>query len=99
VVEFKKTQAYDDWLKQLDLQARARIVARVTRFEATGRPGDNAPVGEGVREIKLDFGPGYRVYYIELEATIILLGGDKSTQRKDIKRAKLYAQYWKGQKP
>lgn len=96
---FIKTQAFDDWLKSLkDRQARTRIDARVFRFEETGHPGDTKPVGEGVCEMRLDFGPGYRVYYIVLRRTVILLGGSKSTQVSDIETAKQFAGYWKGQK-
>jgi len=97
VVDFVKTQAYDDWLKSLDLQIQVRIVTRVTKFEATGHPGDAKSVGEGIMEMRFAFGPGYRVYYAVLKQTVILLGGDKSTQAKDIKTAKGFAKYWKGQ--
>jgi putative addiction module killer protein len=94
-----KTQAFDDWLKSLkDNQARARITARVIRFEAIGHAGDTKPVGDGVMEMRFDFGPGYRVYYIVLKRTVILLGGSKSTQVSDIETAKQFATYWKGQK-
>jgi putative addiction module killer protein len=97
VVDFVKTQAYEDWLRSLDLQTQVRIVTRVTKFESTGHPGDAKPVGEGVMEMRLAFGPGYRVYYAVLKQTVILLGGNKSTQTKDIKTAKEFARYWKGQ--
>lgn len=60
---------------------------------------DFEPVGEGVSEMRIRFGPGYRVYYIARAKTVILLGGDKSTQKKDIKTAKEFANYWKGRKP
>lgn len=88
MVAFIRTQAYDNWLKSLGGNVQGRIVARVSKFETSGHP----------MEMRLDFGPGYRVYYMVLKQTVILLGGDKSTQAKDIKTAKDYAKYWKGQK-
>jgi putative addiction module killer protein len=94
-----KTQAFDDWLKSLkDSQTRARITARIIKFEATGHAGDTKPVGDGIMEMRFNFGPGYRVYYIVLKRTVILLGGNKSTQVSDIGMAKQFAIYWKGQK-
>lgn len=83
---------YDDWLDGLrDAKGRARIQVRVDRIEK-GNFGDCKPVGEGVLELKMDFGPGYRVYFAEDGPTVVLLliGGDKSTQPKDIKTAKAY---------
>lgn len=70
------------------MRARARVLARIERL-ATGNPGDVAPVGEGVSELRIDYGPGYRVYYKQFgEFLVILLaGGDKQTQTKDIKIA------------
>ncbi|MGE0241624.1 MAG: type II toxin-antitoxin system RelE/ParE family toxin [Parvibaculaceae bacterium] len=98
MTEFIRTQAFDDWLARLKgQQARTRIAARIFRFEETGHPGDTKAVGEGVREMRFDFGPGYRVYYIVLRRTVILLGGSKSTQVSDIETAKQFADYWKGQ--
>jgi putative addiction module killer protein len=81
------------WLDSLrDRQARVRIKKRIDRV-GLGNLGDFKPVGEGVMELRIDFGPGYRVYFAQIEATIVLLlcGGDKSTQEQDISRAK---QYW-----
>jgi putative addiction module killer protein len=98
VVDFIRTQAYEDWLTGLDHKARARIVARVSAFEATGHAGDAKSVGGGVMEMRLAFGPGYRVYYTVLARTVMLLGGDKSTQTRDIRKAKEYAEFWKGQR-
>ncbi len=99
MVDLIKTQAFDDWLKSLkDSQARARITARVIRLETTSHAGDTKPVGDGVMEMRFDFSPGYRVYYIVLKHTVILLGGNKSTQVSDIEKAKQFATYWKGQK-
>ena len=90
------TEAFDNWLSNLkDRKASARIVARLIRFESTGHAGATKPVGDGVMEMRFDFGPGYRVYYIVLKDSVILLGGDKSTQTADIARAKNFASYWK----
>ena len=71
-----------------DLSARARIQARIERL-AAGNAGDAAPVGEGVSELRIDFGPGYRVYYKRSGRSVVVLlaGGDKSTQRADIRLA------------
>ena len=80
------TEAFDTWLSDLrDGQGRARIQARVDRA-AAGNLGTCAPVGEGVSEMKIDVGPGYRVYFVQRghELIILLAGGDKSTQVKDI---------------
>lgn len=78
-----------------DRKASARIVARLIKFESTGHAGDTKPVSNGVMEMRFDLGPGYRVYYIVLKDTVILLGGDKSTQTADIAKAKKFAIYWK----
>jgi putative addiction module killer protein len=81
-----------DWLQGLqDRQARTRIEARLARV-ATGNLGDVKPVGEGVMELRIDWGPGYRVYFSRSGQVIVLLlcGGDKRTQQKDIQRAKDY---------
>ncbi len=89
MIEIRKTERFAKWLDDLrDLRARARIQARIERL-AGGNPGDVRPVGEGVSEMRLDFGPGYRVYFKKHgEAWIVLLaGGDKSTQARDIRAA------------
>lgn len=81
---------YDDWLSSLrDPRAKAKVISGVDRMEM-GNLGDSEPVGEGVSELRLHYGPGYRVYYAKDGQTIFLLlcGGDKRTQKKDIKRAK-----------
>ncbi len=88
-VEIKKTDTYASWLDGLrDIRARARIQARVERL-ATGNPGDVKPVGVGISELRIDYGPGYRVYFVQRgkALTILLAGGDKSTQDSDIKTA------------
>ena len=87
--EIRKTDIYAKWLDGLrDIHARARVQARVERL-ATGNPGDVKPVGEGVSELRIDYGPGYRVYYTMRGRTLIILlaGGDKRTQPTDIKTA------------
>jgi putative addiction module killer protein len=84
---------FERWLEALrDRQARARIKKRLDRVEL-GNLGDFKPVGEGVLELRIDCGPGYRIYFSQVGDLIILLlcGGNKSTQRQDISRAK---QYW-----
>lgn len=88
-MEIRKTHVFAQWLDGLsDIQARARVFARIDRL-ADGNPGDVKPVGEGVSELRIAYGPGYRVYYtMRGQALIILLaGGGKQTQAKDIKIA------------
>ncbi len=88
--EVQKTDEFDAWLAGLgDQKAVAKIVSRIERL-GLGNPGDVKPVGEGVSEMRLTYGPGYRVYYKQTGKTIVLLlcGGDKSTQDNDIRRAK-----------
>lgn len=89
MIEIRKTEHFARWIDGLkDIRARARIQARIERL-AAGNPGDVKPVGERVSEMRIDHGPGYRVYYIQHERTVVILlaGGDKSTQAKDIKTA------------
>ena len=89
MIEMKKTDVYAQWLDDLrDIRARARVQARVERL-AADNPGDVKPVGEGVSEMRIDYGPGYRVYFTRRgnEVVILLAGGDKSTQDADIKTA------------
>jgi putative addiction module killer protein len=83
------TEQFDNWFAALkDRNATKRIQARIDRAEQ-GNFGDCAPVGEGVSEMRIHYGPGYRVYYLQqgIEVVILLVGGDKSTQAKDIKQA------------
>jgi len=83
------TETFDDWFDGLrDKQAVRRIEARIRRAEL-GNFGDCTPVGEGVSEMRIHYGPGYRVYFVQrgLEIVILLAGGDKSTQRQDINNA------------
>jgi putative addiction module killer protein len=89
MIEIRKTEVYAKWLDALrDVRARARILARVERL-AAGNPGDVRPVREGVSELRIDYGPGYRVYYTQQgrELVILLAGGDKRTQASDIRTA------------
>jgi putative addiction module killer protein len=89
VIEVRQTEAYAEWFARLrDRQARARIDARVRRL-SLGNPGDVKPVGEGVSELRIDYGPGYRVYFVQRGKTLIVLlaGGDKRTQDRDINTA------------
>ncbi|MBC7162651.1 type II toxin-antitoxin system RelE/ParE family toxin [Immundisolibacter sp.] len=89
MIEIRKTDLFAQWLDALrDLRARARIQARIERLSA-GNPGDVEPVGEGVSELRINYGPGYRVYFKQRgpELVILLAGGDKSTQARDIKTA------------
>jgi putative addiction module killer protein len=89
MVEIRKTETFAKWLDGLDdIRARARILVRIERL-AAGNPGDVKPVGEGVSELRIDYGPGYRVYYtMQGQSVVILLaGGDKRTQSRNIKTA------------
>ena len=88
--EFLRTEDFDDWLQALrDSVGKARILARL-RSASLGNFGDCEPVGEGVSEMRIHAGPGYRVYFTRRGQTVYLLlcGGDKSSQQKDIRRAK-----------
>jgi putative addiction module killer protein len=87
--EIRKTQVFVRWLDELvDIRARARILGRIRRL-AEGNAGDVKPVGEGVSEMRIDYGPGYRVYFTKQgrEIVVLLAGGDKRTQSGDIKTA------------
>jgi putative addiction module killer protein len=89
VIEIRKTDVFAKWLDGLDdIRARARVLVRIERL-AAGNPGDVAAVGEGVSELRIDYGPGYRVYYKQFGKSLVILraGGDKHTQTKDIKTA------------
>jgi putative addiction module killer protein len=89
MIEIRKTDVFAKWLDGLqDIRARARVLVRIERL-VTGNPGNVAPVGEGVSELKIDYGPGYRIYYKQSgeQLVILLAGGNKNTQAKDIKIA------------
>jgi len=94
----RRTKVFSDWLLALrDRQAKDRIAVRLRRL-AGGNAGQVRPVGEGVSEMKVDYGPGYRVYFTQRDFEVILLlcGGDKATQSKDIEAAKTLARQYKG---
>ena len=88
-MELIQSETFRHWLNSLkDRQARARIQARLDRL-ALGNPGDARPLRDGVSELRIDYGPGYRVYYTRRGEVLylLLLGGDKSSQKRDIQRA------------
>lgn len=88
--EIQRTEQFDKWLSSLkDINAKTRIAIRIRRME-TGNFGDVQPVGEGVSELRIHYGAGYRIYFKNVGTTLVLLlcGGDKSTQTKDIMAAK-----------
>ena len=90
MIEIRKTEAFTKWFDNLkDRRAKARVQARIDRMEL-GNFGDVAPVGEGVSELRIFYGPGYRVYFVHRSSVIVILlsGGDKSTQNPDIVKAK-----------
>jgi putative addiction module killer protein len=89
----KRTDEFSTWIKNLrDARAKVKILARIDRL-ALGNPGDVAPVGEGVSEMRIHFGPGYRVYFVQRgeEVVVLLCGGDKASQSADIAEAKKLA--------
>ncbi len=93
MTRIEKTNEYQGWFESLtDKQVKARIEARIDRLQS-GNPGDVEPVGDGVSELRLHFGSGWRVYYTERNGEIIILlaGGNKSTQKRDIKLALMLA--------
>ncbi len=94
MVEIRKTELFAKWLDNLrDIHAKARVLVRLERL-ASGNTGDVKPVGEGVSEMRIHYGPGYRVYFIKRgsELIILLAGGDKGSQSRDIKAAIRLAQ-------
>jgi putative addiction module killer protein len=94
MVEVRQTKEFSAWLRRLrDANAAARIVARIRRMEQ-GNPGDSRSVGKSVSEMRIDYGPGYRVYYLYRGSQIVILlcGGDKRTQAQDIERAHTLAE-------
>jgi|SRR5665647_663575 len=99
MVDVVKTATFDGWLRKLkDRRAAARVLVRIDRLVA-GDPGDVRPVGHGISELRIDYGPGYRVYYLREGQRLILLlcGGDKSTQDTDIRNAHEYVKEWRDQ--
>ena len=86
----EKTSEFDKWLRKLkDLRAKSKILFRIQKIETEGYFGDSKPVGNGIKELRINYAKGYRVYFKEKDGRIIILliGGDKSTQKGDIKRA------------
>lgn len=93
MIEVRQTAVFANWFKRLkDRSAKVRIQARIDRVEI-GNLGDTKSVGDGVYELRIPYGPGYRVYYVKQGGTIVILlsGGDKSSQDADIKKAKQMA--------
>ena len=93
MIEIRKTDAFSKWIDGLrDINARARVQARIERL-ALGNAGDVKPVGEGVSELRINYGPGYRVYFTKIGRSIVILlaGGTKQTQSRDIKNAQSLA--------
>ena len=94
IIEVRQTEPFIDWFARLrDREARARITVRIRRL-SLGNPGDVRPVGRGVSEMRIDYGPGYRVYFVRRGDTVVVLlcGGDKRNQDRDIARALELAQ-------
>jgi putative addiction module killer protein len=92
-MKIRRSSVYKKWIDNLrDNRARYKILTRIKRLEE-GNPGDVGPVGDGISELRIHYGPGYRVYYKDTgkEIIILLCGGDKSTQQEDIARAKQIA--------
>lgn len=90
MIEVRQTDIFASWFNKLrDRKAKARVQARIDRIEI-GNFGDVAPVGEGISELRIHYGPGYRVYFIQRGPVVVILlsGGDKGSQNADIKRAK-----------
>lgn len=95
--EIIRSATFDRWFSGLrDVRAVAKIATRINRLEQ-GNPGDVKPVGEGVSELRIDYGPGYRVYYMQRGPVLVILlcGGDKGSQDADIAKAKRIAADWK----
>lgn len=97
MVEIVRSDEFADWLANLrDARAAAKIAVRIERL-AGGNPGDAKAVGDGISELRIDYGPGYRVYFTWHGRTLVILlwGGDKASQRRDIAKAKVIAARWK----
>lgn len=97
MTEIIKSRTFDRWFHSLrDVRAQARVTARIRRL-GCGNPGDVKPIGDGLSEMRIDYGPGYRVYFMTKGPIIIVLlcGGDKGSQARDIEQAKAIAAQWK----
>ena len=93
MIEVRQTAVFASWLEELrDANARTRILVRIRRLEL-GNPGDVKAVGEGIIELRIAYGPGYRVYFVQRGKVLVILlwGGDKSSQKADIKKARAMA--------
>jgi putative addiction module killer protein len=89
MMEVRRTEVFNNWFERLrDVRAKARIALRIDRLE-DGNPGDVKPVGSGISEMRINEGPGYRIYFVRRGDVVVVLlcGGDKSTQDKDIRKA------------
>ena len=87
----EKTSEFDKWLRKLkDIRAKAKILFRIQKLESDGHFGDCKPIGEGISEMRINYAKGYRIYFKEKDnkIVILLIGGDKSTQKRDIQKAK-----------
>ncbi|WP_192559576.1 type II toxin-antitoxin system RelE/ParE family toxin [Pseudomonas allokribbensis] len=101
MTEILRSSTFSSWLVKLaDSRARMRIQVRIDRM-ADGNFGDVKAIGEGISEARIDYGPGYRVYFMlqGRQLVILLCGGDKSSQSRDIKQARLIAESWQEQNP
>ena len=101
MVEVFRSGTFDRWFSQLkDQRAVARVLVRINRL-AAGNPGDVKPVGQGVSELRIPYGPGYRIYYLHDGDQVVLLltGGDKSSQDADIRQAHQIAADWRRGRP
>ncbi|RON93492.1 type II toxin-antitoxin system RelE/ParE family toxin [Pseudomonas fluorescens] len=101
MTEILRSTTFSSWLVKLaDSRARMRIQVRIDRM-ADGNFGDVKAIGEGISEARIDYGPGYRVYFMQQgrQLVILLCGGDKSSQPRDIKQARLIAESWQEQNP
>ncbi|HFE7543101.1 TPA: type II toxin-antitoxin system RelE/ParE family toxin [Salmonella enterica subsp. enterica serovar Newport] len=95
--EIIRSETFSDWLSSLkDSRARSRVLARIDRMRE-GNFGDAEPIGDGLSEARVHYGPGYRVYFMQQGDVIVVLlcGGDKSSQTKDIKQARRIAKAWR----
>jgi putative addiction module killer protein len=98
MIQIVQSAVFESWFSGLkDDQSRARIMARIRRL-SIGNPGDAKSVGAGVCEMRIDYGPGYRVYFLQRGkvVAVLLCGGDKRTQQRDIRQALEIAKTWKG---
>ena len=89
MIEIRQTEVYSNWFRRLrDREAKVRIDNRIRRL-SLGNPGDVTPVGEGVSEVRIDYGPGCRMYFVRQRQSLVVLlaGGDKDSQQRDIRRA------------